>query len=534
MILAAIQRLVRALRALALREEMPMSRNLVVFCDGTWNSPEEERFGQPTPTNVHKLFMACADEAQSGGAQVTWYQPGVGSDGSWYRRAFEGATGTGTGLNIRRGYTAIAARYQDGDRIFLVGFSRGAFAARSIAGMIERVGLLKDPSRVAVERAYNLYRKVRSESDHRIRILRDSPDVHSRVRVHAIGVWDTVGALGLSMWGWDFNLRSIWRNSFHRLSPNSVSDHVFHALAIDEKRTSFMPLVWRDAEGQDLPGHARPLVEEAWFRGVHSDVGGGYAEAGLSDITLDWMAQRLAGVGLLLRANAPVVAPNSLGRVHNSARGPLWTNVATWPRWTPLRTIEQLESSRQRTRSYVHESVADREARAEGAGLFEQKRRWLHVGEEFQVVIRARCQWEYTGVVLEPGARYELTASGRWQDWKDTPVGPEGQPRADESWLKRLVRPLKRVPRAGWLQLIALPCHDFGWHYRELGIGRVLWYLLVADPAAFMSQYVVAGRQCVVVGPAGSEAVLWCFANDARKFYGNNTGSIVLEVRRLA
>lgn len=518
--------------------KVDMRRNLVVFCDGTWNSPEEEEFGKPTETNVHKLFMSCQDEAESNGRQVTWYQPGVGSDGSWYRRAFEGATGTGTGLNIRRGYSAIAARYHDGDRIILVGFSRGAFAARSIAGMIEKIGLIKDPSRPAVEAAYELYRRVRLYDDPVLATHRTSTKVHTRARVHAIGVWETVGALGLSMWGWSFNFRGLWRNSFHRLSPNRITDHVFQALAIDEKRTSFVPVVWIDSPEQaDSAGTVglerlpHPKVEEAWFRGVHSDIGGGYADARLSDVTLGWMAERLSTVGLLLRPNMPYIAPSPLGRIHNSARGPLWTNVATWPRWTPMRTLAEMGNPS--LRSYAHESVAERERLGETEGLAEQKRYWLRVGERRRVVVRARYQWEYTGIVLEPGVRYALRADGSWQDWKDSPVGAEGQSPGDQSLLKRLARPLKRVREGNWLELIALPGHDFGWHWRELGVGRALYYLLIDDPAEFKSQYLRVGRGCEIVGPAGSEAMLWCFGNDARKFYGNNTGSVLLEVQRL-
>ncbi len=512
----------------------------MIFCDGTWNSPEEEKFGQPTDTNVHKLFISCQDEAESNGEQITWYQPGVGSDVSWYRRAFEGATGTGTGLNIRRGYAAIAAHYRDGDRIFLVGFSRGAFAARSIAGMIEKVGLLREASRRSVEQAYELYRRVRSQAAPELEAHRSGRHVHRNVRIHAIGVWDTVGALGLSMWGWSFNFRGLWRNSFHRLSPNQITSHVFHALAIDEKRTSFVPVAWsRTLEGRtrDALGGGKestgPVVEETWFRGVHSDIGGGYADAGLSDITLSWMAERLSAAGLLLRPHMPIVSPNPLARIHNSARGPLWTNVATWPRWAPLRMKLEQEKS-DPLGSILHESVGERERLGERSGLAEQRRRFLSVGERARVVVRARYQWEYTGIVLERGAVYRLRASGYWQDWKDSPVGPAGQPRSQESLLKRLAVRMKRVPQANWFELIALPCHDFGWRWQELGISRALYYLLINDPRQFKAQYVPTGGDCLITGPKREEAMLWCFANDARRFYTNNAGSVLLEVERIS
>ncbi|QJW88745.1 DUF2235 domain-containing protein [Spirosoma taeanense] len=251
-----------------------MPKNIVICCDGTWNSATDEEFGMPTATNVRLLFQACQTAAESDDKQVTWYQSGIGALGGNSRRAFEGATGTGMGANIRRGYLAIARYYEPGDHIFLFGFSRGAFTARSIAGMIRQVGLV-DPDAKVVEKAYRFY-----ESN---KYLHNDPKTHydypkfkpgrapGQVRIHFIGVWDTVGSLGFSFWGWSFNLR-FFRNGFHELSPNSITDNVYHALAMDEIRTSFMPSLW------ELPqsGEHRPeCVEQAWFRGVHSDVGGG-------------------------------------------------------------------------------------------------------------------------------------------------------------------------------------------------------------------------------------------------------------------
>lgn len=516
------------------QEPVRTRRNIVIFCDGTWNSPEDEQFGQPTPTNVHKLYRASLNEAESEGRQITWYEPGVGSEGSTLRRALEGATGLGIGANIRRGYAAIAAHYRGPeDRIFLIGFSRGAFAARSIAGMIQKVGLLRSPARRAVEAAYEAYRNSRNEADPLAAGHRTLGEVHRDVRIHAVGVWDTVGALGLAMWGWSFNLRVLWRNSFHRLSPNLITDHVFQALSVDEKRTSFMPVTWHEVgDPGGVPAgvdtNRRPVVEEAWFRGVHSDVGGGYADTSLSDIALQWMAEKLRGAGLELRSGAPRVAPDPNGRVHNSARGPLWTNVATWPRWAPLRTLAEGAS----TRSYLHDSVRVREAEAARSGLDDMGRRRLAVGEHADVAIRARYQWEYTGLVLEPAAEYELTAHGTWQDWKDTPTGPIGQYPADESWLKRRMRWARRMPDARWMALIALPNADFGWKWRELGLGQAMRYFFVEDPPEFTRQLQLVGAHCRMVVSSAQEAMLWCFANDHWKFYGNNTGAVVLRVTR--
>jgi uncharacterized protein (DUF2235 family) len=400
----------------------PSGRTIVIFCDGTWNSPEEEDFGLPTPTNVYKLYRACMDEAESQGAQVTWYQPGVGSNGSRLRKAFEGATGTGTGRAIMRGYHTIAAqRHGPQDRIVLIGFSRGAFVARSIAGMIQKVGLLKpEATREQVEQAYELYRTAANEGEAMARRA-SAQFVQLPVRVHAIGAWDTVGALGLSLWGWSFNFRPLWRNKFHRLSPNLITDHVFHALAVDEKRTSFMPVLWHLPEDkQSVPtgvAHAeharRPLVEEVWFRGAHSDVGGGYGDTALSDIALSWMMDKLSSAGLLLRPHPPVLRPDPCGRIHLSERGPIGKAVPTWPRWFPLSTAREVASGLHPSPlGVLHDSVAEREALSHTVGLLDRPRRRLEVGETARVLVRAREHWEYTGVVLAPGAAYQLKARG--------------------------------------------------------------------------------------------------------------------------
>lgn len=522
--------------------QAPEGRNLVLFCDGTWNSPDEESYGLPTPTNVYKLYQACQDEADSAGAQLTWYLPGVGSDGSSFRRALEGATGTGIGLNIRRGYAALAALYRGPqDRIFLVGFSRGAFTARSIAGMIQKVGLTRSADPRRVKQAYRFYERSSHEQHPQARQHREREDVHRDVRVHAIGVWDTVGALGLSVWGWSFNFRALWRNDFHRLSANQITDHVVHALALDEKRTSFMPLLWHPPG--DFRGVATgcddgrmPHVTEAWFRGVHSDVGGGYADTRLSDVALQWMVAQLVPLGLRLRPGLPRLRPDPAGRVHNSARGPLWTNVATWPRWTPLRTAAEAgeaDAAQDGVRRLLHESIAERELQAGALG--ERRRQRLAPGQRVCVSVQARQPWDYTGIVLEHGARYRLRASGLWQDRDDRPVGPAGQAAAEEGWPKRLGRWMKRARGRPWMELIALPCTDFGWRWGEFGLTRALRFLLLQDPGQFTRQLVPVGEGVELAGPAqpGAEAMLWCFANDARKFYGNNAGSITLEVERL-
>lgn len=490
-------------------------RNIVVFCDGTWNSPEEERFGLPTATNVYKLYRASLDEAESDGRQIVWYQPGVGVLGGALNRLVEGATGTGVSRGIQRGYAAIAALYRGPeDRIFLVGFSRGAFTARSIAGMVDCVGLVKSPTARQLKKAYAHYRAQKTLP---------AAEAHLGVRVHAIGVWETVAALGLAIWGRSYNLRLIFRNEFHRLSPTRAVNHVFHALALDEKRTSFMPERWPKGDSQG------PEVEECWFRGVHSDVGGGYGDCGLSDIALDWMATRLEGAGLLLRKPAPVVQPDPGGRIHNSYRGPLWTSVASWPRWAPLQTLKEGASARE----CLHESVAQREILKRRQGSDERARLRLAPGQSTKVSVAADHLWVYSGIVLEPGGRYRVTAGGRWQDAGDAPVGPLGQEPSTESWIKRLARGRRRHPSARWMALVALANEPIDIPATVGSLLAALKHWLIADPPWFITRLRALTTGVGMVIEPRTESMLWLFANDYFRTYGNNSGSVTVTVERI-
>jgi len=500
--------------------------NIVIFCDGTWNSPEEEEFGLPVATNVYKLFRACMDRAESAGQQTVWYQQGVGSTGGRVRRMVEGSTGTGIRANVKRGYAAIAANYTGpNDRIFLVGFSRGAFTARSIAGMIETVGLVKEATRVVVDSAYAAYSRSRHHDSAEAEKHRASEHVRSDVRVHAIGVWETVGALGISFWGASFNLRRIFRNRFHVLSPSRITDNFIHALGIDEKRTSFMPTLWEQRDG----GTARTRIVESWFRGVHSDIGGGYGDCDLSDETLRWMAGQLRRLGLMLRDGAPKCAPDHNGRIHNSVRGPIWSNVASWPRPTPLRALGETGADPEH---HLHESVLLRERDAGLDGRNERARRFLEVGEAVRVEIRAQVLWEYTGIVLKAGQVFELRdAGGVWQDDGETPVTAEGQPEDDESRIKRLARWSRRKPDAPYMALIAVPNVPVPAPERDLGLLEAIRFKLLPAPPAYLGLMIAVNAGGTTLEPE-TDAMLWCFANDLWRHYSNNTGSVVLEILR--
>jgi uncharacterized protein (DUF2235 family) len=270
-------------------------KHIVICCDGTWNDPDERAGGLVAPTNVARIAGAVA---WRGGdvRQLMYYDPGIGTSSDPAARLLEGYTGHGVSANIRRAYRFLVQYYQPGDRLFLFGFSRGAFTVRSLAGLIRTCGILRRDAISETDRAFALYRD-RSRAMH--------PRAHAAIlfkRTYAIepvtpilfiGVWDTVGALGNPL----LLGRISPHNRFHDTTLSSTVRCACQALAIDEHRRLFAPTLWhRQPEATDQ------LLEQMWFAGSHSNVGGGYADAGLADIALLWMAERARAQGLVLDA----------------------------------------------------------------------------------------------------------------------------------------------------------------------------------------------------------------------------------------
>lgn len=298
-----------------------MPKRLVVCCDGTWNTPD-----QACPTNVTKLASAIAPEGQDGREQRVLYLRGVGTR-TW-QRLRGGAFGIGLSRNVKDAYRFLVDNYDPGDELFLFGFSRGAFTARSTAGLIRKAGVLTRPNADRVDQAYALYReRLTHPRGVEAQLFRRSFSLETRIRM--IGVWDTVGALGIPVAGLR-RLNALDRRwQFHDTDLSTTVDAAFHAVSIDEQRKSFSPTLWQqqpDAQGQQL--------EQVWFAGAHCDVGGGYAQSGLSDLALLWMADRARACGLAFQPDAfpaistpaeraeIVVRPDPFGEIHDSRRGP--------------------------------------------------------------------------------------------------------------------------------------------------------------------------------------------------------------------
>jgi uncharacterized protein (DUF2235 family) len=277
------------------------NKRLAIFLDGTWNESDDN-------TSVWRLRSLCAARDETGVAQQIYYDRGVGTE--FGEKLAGGLFGAGIDLNVRKAYEWLVENYEDGDDIFIFGFSRGAFTARSLAGMISICGLLEPGSPLGVGQLYERYQRVNRnhESIRQLlaakqggKILTDREETwvvtFSRpIAITMIGVWDTVAAL---------DLPGIGAHEF--LDPYLRHDmlNAFQALAIDENRHRFAPTLWTQSspEQDGPPKISRDFaqVEQRWFVGAHANVGGGYASDPLPQLPLRWLAQRAASLGLAFR-----------------------------------------------------------------------------------------------------------------------------------------------------------------------------------------------------------------------------------------
>jgi uncharacterized protein (DUF2235 family) len=259
----------------------------VVFCaDGTWSHPKSTSAVSESDTNVYKLYKALPTTA----SQCPRYDDGVGVGGNFLSAFLGGAFGEGLFEKIKEGYTKIAHDYLDGDEIFLFGFSRGAYTARSVAGMLTCCGLPTDLTQKAIDDAFTTYRLSPQSAERAAAKAALKSNYGNRpVDITMIGVWDTVGSLGIpSIVGQVDPVRYGFLNT--TLSPSVKA--AYQAISIDERRKPFPPTLW---EVEDVPGQ---ICEQVWFAGCHSSVGGGCPDSGLSDITLKWMLSKCKLHGL--------------------------------------------------------------------------------------------------------------------------------------------------------------------------------------------------------------------------------------------
>ncbi len=281
-------------------------KRIAIFADGTWNSPE-----QGGATNVLQMARAVRPSA-NGAEQVSFYDWGVGTD---REKLAGGISGAGIDKNIMDCYRFIVHNFNDGDQLFFFGFSRGAYTVRSLGGFIRNCGLLKKEHADQIPAAYRLYRKrTKSSGPNQGQAVQFRKDFAwaDITPIEFVGVWDTVGALGIPLpfWG-TLGEREFL---FHDTEPSKIINHARHAVSIDENRIDFEPTLWSEKPGLDL--------RQVWFAGVHSDVGGGYAEPGLSNCAAQWVAKEASGFGFELEPRfLDSLKPDPIDKSHNERKG---------------------------------------------------------------------------------------------------------------------------------------------------------------------------------------------------------------------
>ncbi|SEF37455.1 Uncharacterized protein, PA2063/DUF2235 family [Amycolatopsis pretoriensis] len=493
-------------------------RHLVVCCDGTWNTPDQQQQGRPAPTNVARLHHTVAER----GNQLRYYHPGVGTGPGLLDHLEGGLVGKGLSENIKSAYGWLARTYEPGDAIHLFGFSRGAFTVRSLSGMLKRCGL---PAALKTAGSTEFWAEVdRLFTD----VYRaESGEAAKAVPIEFLGVWDTVGSLGIPDWLGPLKLVEDHVGHLPRFHDTKLGDHVVHArqaLAIDEMRGPFMPTLWSNVDKERD-------VEQVWFPGDHCDVGGGHDRTGLSDAALRWMIDECrAAVPDLVFDDAMYhqIAPDAQDVLHNSLHS-VYTVLCPAPRAFPFITKDS---------PAIAASTVDRQATPPiTTGPYRPGRR-LEVGKSATVDVYAGKPWNWTGLYLEPG-EYAFTAEGTWLNGKVAhhPDGTEADARLDfqdvlhtlattSAWLQTQLARLneadarsfggRRCEDAKWMALIGavaapkLDAHDVQQPYDAVPIG---------------------GR--VDRWTNRTAGYFYAYANDSWLGYSSNRGSLRLTVSRL-
>ncbi len=289
-----------------------MKKRIVICADGTWNRPEKN-LNTDFPTNVLKLARAISPVAPDGVPQQVFYDWGVGA---YYDRVIGGATGRGLHKNIMDDYRYIVQNYQPGDELYLFGFSRGAYTIRCLCGLINNCGIVTRPDAALIQQAFNHYKRSGTAYAPRGKKSVEFREQHSHPsrEVKFVGVWDTVGAMGIPL---SFLGLFDDKDEFYDTKIGRNVRIARHAMAIDEHRSDFEPTVWNLRENMDM--------KQVWFCGAHSNIGGSYKPdrdgSLLSDIALAWMLGEAKACGLTTEDHLDTqINGNPLATLHNSRR----------------------------------------------------------------------------------------------------------------------------------------------------------------------------------------------------------------------
>jgi uncharacterized protein (DUF2235 family) len=529
-------------------EEILMARNIVVCMDGTWNDPTER-------TNVYKLFHMLAGneiEISEQGAirshllkasqdLKAFYLEGVGANGR-SQGVIGGSLGIGLHDRVIDAYLLVSQCYVEGDKIWVFGFSRGSWSARSLAGLIASAGLLENPSekdaaqRAEIQWMEFKYQRAGATGDAYWAGKDQQP-------IRLVGVWDTVGALGIPLFNGLRAINQLERQLFDFADTNLSPRVQFgaHALSIDETRFDFTPTLW----------NARDGVEQVWFAGVHADVGGGYGHTGLSDLALQWMADRVNRLSARIQLDTAVLGssfkPDPMQDRHDEARKTIWKLRPRRPR--TLSADASLHPSVQTRlagrKDYRPEALKTVAACAPffaaGAVVLEEKllpikeilpTTHLDPGKSCDVDVFAQNWWNATGLEVRVGESYRIEASGSWID-RENKTEADGY--ASSSSILRVLEGSRRVETANWFALIAAIYGDPSLEARNPDSGNFVTGNMeslrkgVGDVDA-KSQLTVVGR-CALL-ETKVDGYLYLFANDSAFAYSNNSGFLSVRVLR--
>jgi len=299
-----------------------MSKNIVIFSDGTG-----QEGGTGSNTNIYKLYNMIEDRTKE---QISFYDAGLGT--GW--RKFSGNVGgAGISKNIQECYQFIFENYEAGDQIYLFGFSRGAATVRSLSSFIHYFGILPKSRPELIKQAYKIYQienKVTREEQ-----AKNFVSTHHSMwtKIKFLGCFDTVAALGLPIKPLSVLVNKIpgFQHKFHDFRLSHSVENAYQALAIDDERKTFHPILWD--EKNTLPTQS---IKQVWFCGMHTDVGGGYDEKDLSDIPLAWMRDMAIKHNLLIYKNNHVEIEGDINGCMHDSRGEYWTKIyhqeqRSWP-----------------------------------------------------------------------------------------------------------------------------------------------------------------------------------------------------------
>ena len=523
-------------------------KRIVVCCDGTWNDLDMRYI-----TNVGRLVQCMGKRGKSGGkaiAQSVYYDDGVGASSSGVRRVLEGATGIGIDEQIYNAYRHICINYEQNDEICLFGFSRGAFAVRSIAGMIGKLGLVEAKNLKHLARAMDVYRsKNKTEQSD----FKKQHAGHKNVKITILGCWDTVGSLGIPDKIPFFPLDNLVRKryQFHDTELGKHVERALHAVAIDERRKEFGVTTMNKPKGAP----ASQKLIQTWFPGDHSCIGGGsWEKRAFSNHSLKWMVEQAANLGVGLGVNfdllhdvgladAGVFFSNKVSFIYGRKNRRMEQDQVTWQdidqsaryRWQELSDYRPPELKR-RFKSELEASTDNtiRNPLSQPTSLKKGQSTWLRV--------HAQHVDNNSRVMAAKGDHFEISVS-RLQVWKDADLDPcdiqgwntDKPPKAKPAYkdgdkvnpgsiskrLRRSVKSKRLVKQADWFELVISVGKD---NYQRLSITK---------PPTEAQPFVIPFQ-------AKSEGELFFAANDVSHpiglvdKYDDNTGWVWINIKKIS